>query len=235
MILIKLILAHIIGDFFLQPKKWLLDKEEKIWRSKYLYLHVAIHFILVLGIFWDASLWPAALTIMASHFFVDGCKLSFQNEKSKGLWFGIDQAAHLAVLVIVWIVFWRGVGFKMAELSDQFWVLLTSVLFLTFPSSYIMQYLMQPWSDQVDTAQTESLTGAGRYIGMLERVFVYIAVITGNAQIIGFLLAAKSVFRFGDLTRSKALKLTEYVLIGTLFSFLLAIVVGFLSTKLNGA
>ena len=96
-----------------------------------------------------------------------------------------------------------------------------------------MQNLMAPWSDQIDSDQNESLRGAGKYIGMLERIFVYLAIITGNIQVIGFLLAAKSVFRFGDLTRSKDKKLTEYILIGTLFSFLMAIVVGLLSTRLN--
>jgi hypothetical protein len=44
--------------------------------------------------------------------------------------------------------------------------------------------------------------------------------------VIGFLLAAKSVFRFGDLTRAKNRKLTEYILIGTLLSFLIAIATG---------
>ena len=38
-----------------------------------------------------------------------------------------------------------------------------------------------------------------------------------------FLLAAKFVFRFGDLSRAKDRKLTEYILIGTLISFGLAI------------
>ncbi|TVR27761.1 MAG: DUF3307 domain-containing protein, partial [Balneolaceae bacterium] len=39
-------------------------------------------------------------------------------------------------------------------------------------------------------------------------------------------LAAKSIFRFGDLTRSKDRKLTEYILVGTLLSFLIAIATG---------
>jgi hypothetical protein len=38
-----------------------------------------------------------------------------------------------------------------------------------------------------------------------------------------FLLAAKSIFRFGDLKESKDVKLTEYILIGTLLSFGLGI------------
>ena len=41
------------------------------------------------------------------------------------------------------------------------------------------------------------------------------------------LLPAKSVFRFGDLNRTKDIKVAEYVLIGTFVSFTIAIVIGF--------
>ena len=41
------------------------------------------------------------------------------------------------------------------------------------------------------------------------------------------LLAAKSVFRFGELSKAQDIKTTEYVLIGTLASFTVAILVGF--------
>jgi hypothetical protein len=57
----------------------------------------------------------------------------------------------------------------------------------------------------------------------LERLFVSTFVLTGNWAAIGFLIAAKSVFRFGDLRESKSRKLTEYILIGTLLSFAIAI------------
>jgi hypothetical protein len=53
-------------------------------------------------------------------------------------------------------------------------------------------------------------------------------VVTGNLTSIGFLMAAKSIFRFGDLTPIQDRKLTEYVLIGTLISFGTAIGTGFL-------
>ena len=43
----------------------------------------------------------------------------------------------------------------------------------------------------------------------------------------GFLLAAKSVFRFGDLNKAKEIKITEYVLLGTLASFTIALLVAF--------
>ena len=78
----------------------------------------------------------------------------------------------------------------------------------------------------------KSLNQAGKYIGILERIFVFIFVITGKWEGIGFLLAAKSVFRFGDLKESKDRKLTEYILIGTLLSFGIAIATGMLVVKL---
>ena len=41
-------------------------------------------------------------------------------------------------------------------------------------------------------------------------------------------LAAKSVFRFGDLNKAKDIKTTEYVMLGTMTSFAIAIIVGLL-------
>jgi hypothetical protein len=231
MILVKLILAHIIGDFFLQRGKWIESKEKKKWSSPYLFLHVFIHFALILLILWDLSVLPIILLITFLHYVIDGFKLTFQTEETRELWFAVDQVAHLVVLVGAWHFYWG--GGDIGGFSDQFWIMLTGLLFLTYPASYFMQHLMASWSEQIDSGEKESLQGAGKYIGMLERIFVYLALITGNAQVIGFLLAAKSVFRFGDLTRSKDRKLTEYILIGTLLSFLMAIVVGLLTTRLS--
>ncbi len=72
----------------------------------------------------------------------------------------------------------------------------------------------------------DSLENAGKYIGILERLFVYLFIISNHWEAIGFLLAAKSVFRFGDIKESRQRKMTEYILIGTLLSFGLAILVG---------
>ena len=57
---------------------------------------------------------------------------------------------------------------------------------------------------------------------ILSLVFVFI--LTDHWEGVGFLIAAKSVFRFGDLKESKDRKLTEYILIGTLLSFAMAII-----------
>lgn len=51
-------------------------------------------------------------------------------------------------------------------------------------------------------------------------------VLIGSIEGVGFLLAAKSVFRFGELNKAKEIRTTEYVLIGTLASFTIAILTG---------
>jgi hypothetical protein len=58
----------------------------------------------------------------------------------------------------------------------------------------------------------------------LERLLAFIFIIVGHWEAVGFLMAAKSVFRFGDLKDSKSIELTEYILIGTLLSFGIAII-----------
>jgi hypothetical protein len=74
----------------------------------------------------------------------------------------------------------------------------------------------------------KSLRNAGRYIGIIERLFVFGFIVMGRWEAIGFLIAAKSVFRFNDLKETNNRKLTEYILIGTLLSFGIAMITGIL-------
>ncbi len=76
-----------------------------------------------------------------------------------------------------------------------------------------------------------SLKDAGKRIGYFERFLVLTFIITGYHEAIGFLLAAKSIFRFGELRDKNEIKFTEYVLVGTLASFTMAIINGVVLMK----
>ncbi len=226
-LLIKLLLAHFIGDFLLQPKSWVRDKEENKAKSIKLYVHTLLHGALVLLVLWNIYYWMIALVIMVTHLIIDLMKIYVQKETSKTRWFIIDQLLHLLTIFVVWIVFFRpdlDLNFWMS--NDYFLVFVTAILFITYVSNIIIQVLLSKWSQAINTSSDESLSKAGKYIGMLERLFVFTFIITAHWEAIGFLLAAKSVFRFGDLKESKDRKLTEYVLIGTLLSFGIAIGTG---------
>jgi hypothetical protein len=112
--------------------------------------------------------------------------------------------------------------------TDTALLFAVAVFLATHVSAIIIKMMITQWNPINKKENDDSLAKAGRYIGILERLFIFIFVITNHWQAIGFLLAAKSVFRFGDLTASKDRRLTEYVLIGTLFSFGLAVFVGVL-------
>jgi len=89
--------------------------------------------------------------------------------------------------------------------------------------------LISIYKPNTEIEKDESLENAGKYIGILERLLVFLFIATQHWEGVGFLIAAKSIFRFSDLTESKDRKLTEYILIGTLLSFGLAIVIALLS------
>ena len=227
-VLAKIILAHILGDFFLQPKHWVLEKEAKKLKSLKLYLHILIHFVLMSLLLWDISLWPIILTVTISHFIIDSLKLVFQNKKTKRIWFFVDQLLHLISIFVAYFIFIKQ-SFNISQIfTEDRLLLIICLLFLTQPVSIIMKTIFLKWDIKTLTKGNESLEDAGKYIGILERILVFIFIIMNHWEAVGFLITAKSVFRFGDLKESKHRKLTEYILIGTLISFGIAILIGLL-------
>ncbi len=93
------------------------------------------------------------------------------------------------------------------------------------PSSVLLNLLLKKWGSATNN---KSLPKAGEWIGYLERILILTFVLTNNVDAVGFLLAAKSVFRFGEMKESKDVKITEYILLGTFSSFTIAILTGFI-------
>ncbi|MEX0720427.1 MAG: DUF3307 domain-containing protein [Balneolaceae bacterium] len=225
-VLLKLLLAHIIGDFFLQTLNIVREKEQKKLRSPHLYLHSFLHGVLPFLLIWDLSFWKFALLIFISHLIIDAIKLYAQNSRNQASLFFLDQTAHILVILFIWNLMMPGnISFAWLQTST-FLLAVVALLFLTLPSSIITRVIISRWTPHTEDDDSESLVSAGKYIGILERLFVFGFVVTGQLQAIGFLIAAKSVFRFGDLRNSKNRKLTEYILIGTLVSFGIAMLTG---------
>lgn len=141
---------------------------------------------------------------------------------------------HLISILILWVLWFHpliNTGEWFA--NPNIWIYALALLLITVVSGIFIQVAMSNWSQALNDGYEESLNNAGKYIGILERLFIFIFVVTGNWEGVGFLLAAKSIFRFGDLKESKDRKLTEYILIGTLLSFGIAIVTGVVVLKLT--
>jgi hypothetical protein len=230
---IKLILAHLIGDFLLQPEKWAKHKAKHKLGSKYLYWHLLVHAIALLVVLqFNVEYWLAFCIIISSHFFIDVAKAQFKTKKNSRWLFAIDQLAHLIVIALVVEVYTPYLNKISAIDYNQALLLTASIIAVTSTSSIIMKTIISKWNIDEDAGKEHSLEHAGAYIGILERLFVFLFVVLQFWEGIGFLLAAKSIFRFGDLSRSKDRKLTEYVLIGSLISFGLAMLIGLLYLKI---
>ncbi|TRZ43668.1 DUF3307 domain-containing protein [Robertkochia solimangrovi] len=222
---LKLLIAHLLGDFVLQPYSWVQDKNLKKLRSPRLYLHTGVHLILtLLMLSTELSLWYLAVIIAITHFLIDAMKLKLQNEKNGRLLFFIDQLLHLLVIIVIALFFVDTIS--LPDLNNSQWFTICGLLFLTQPASIIIKTLISVYTPKTEMEADDSLQNAGKYIGIIERILVLIFIMTNHWEGVGFLIAAKSIFRFSDLTQAKDRKLTEYILIGTLLSFGFAIVTG---------
>src|SRR6478672_6690416 len=93
--LVKLILAHLLTDFVLQPTSWIESRNRKHFSSVQLYLHGFVTAFVAL-VFIGLSYWLVALIILVTHILIDGWK-SYQPAETK--YFLIDQALHLIVIL----------------------------------------------------------------------------------------------------------------------------------------
>lgn len=225
-IFIKLLLAHLLGDFLLQPTSWVLNKEDKKHKSIFLYLHTLLHGVLAWIIIAEIDFIWFAVLLALTHGGIDYMKLRFQKKKTKRTWFLVDQAMHILVIIVITMIY-KNETIDITGFDNQFWIFSTGLLLLTKPTSILIKNIISIWTPE-SKKNDDSLSNAGNYIGILERLFVFCFIITNHFEAIGFLLAAKSIFRFGDLKEAKDRKLTEYVLIGTLLSFGIAMLTGLL-------
>lgn len=232
-LLIQLLLAHLIGDFLLQPTSWVAAKEQRKIKAYQLYLHALIHGILILLITENIYFWPWALLLTGIHLLIDGTKISLQTEQNKRRYFFYDQIAHLLSILFFWILVIPKSPFLFHQYKFQLLFLGTCLLFITVPTSIGIKLFISQWTPKTEDKAEDSLQNAGKIIGYLERILVFIFIISQHWEAVGFLIAAKSIFRFGDLKASKDRKLTEYVLIGTLSSFGIAILTGMLFRSLS--
>ena len=232
LILLQLLLAHIITDFVFQPTKWVTHKRNHKSKSKYLYLHAFIAGLLTFIFLMRLEWWYIALFIAFTHFFIDLWKLQFNRDTLKI--FLSDQFFHLFAILIAWLYLTSNhtnIGTFFIEVFSSEAILATIIgyLLIIFPAGFLIGKATKRWQNEVeDDLRKNSLDAAGRYIGIFERILVLTFILTTNFSAIGFLIAAKSILRFSDKSETGARKQTEYVLIGTLMSFTITILIGFL-------
>lgn len=230
--LLRLFLAHFIADYFLQTPKMVSQKMEQGIRSPLLLVHAGLHIAVSMLLLFDLTLTIPVLLIGVVHYWIDIIKVYLSKIKEHFAWYVLDQLAHYAVIICVWLFMIEGDLSVLPEIPplEHVWIIALAFLTLSQPTSITLKIFLSKWTAQLNSDKTLSM--AGSTIGVIERFLVLIFILSGNWEAIGFLIAAKSVFRFSDLKDAHNRQLTEYILIGTLSSFGIAIVVGMLSSYL---
>ncbi len=224
--LVKLILAHLVSDFWWQPSKWVQDKAQKKIRSGYLYLHILVTGATAI-LFVGFAYWKIVLFITILHGVIDLLK---SYAKANFTYFIIDQLLHLLVIFISWVIVFEQHRPDVQTLANfyensKFWMFATAAFFLTVPTSIIIAYATKHW------AVPPGLKNAGKYIGIIERLLICVLVYQGQYEAIGLLITGKSILRYNSTNEEAK---TEYLLIGTLLSIFIAFAVG-LALKLIGS
>lgn len=234
-ILIPFLLMHIIFDFYLQPSRWVKAKKEHRYRSPELYFHSLLHGVAILvpaialGIDWRSTACLIAI-VAVSHFVIDLWKVTTLNGE-KFSYFVIDQALHVLVLAAIAFHLVEDVTIDAVlqheKFSDAVMVVFAYLLILK-PTSIVIGGILKkyPISSTNSDSSISGLVAGGELIGYLERLLILTFTLMGSYTAVGFVLAAKSIFRFGELNKSDDRSMTEYVLIGSLVSVVITTLVG---------
>lgn len=225
---LRLLVAHLLADFALQPRAWVTERRMRSWRSRKLYWHAAIHALLVYGAACAWLSWWVPLLVFASHAAIDCLKARSRDSAAAFL---LDQTAHLAVLALISTALVAG---GIAELgrpiaaawrAPRFWVYVAGYLLVIWPAGALIDRVAARWRDGLEGER--GLSGAGFWIGWLERVLTVSFVLAGHLEAIGLLVAAKSIFRFGEIKDPSNRCEAEYILIGSMLSYGIALAVGY--------
>lgn len=243
LILVQLLLAHFLTDFVLQSDLAVDKKRKKGLRSWYYWWHVALSGLLTYVILMRWNQLSIPLFIMVTHGIIDYWKISVErkldvknskasneHDKQSGTqYFFIDQILHLLVIGLAWLFLTDNFGNILPSIKmflsdiDSLSILLAFIIII-WPAGKVIGKITEPFRKEIKN--DDSLNMAGMYIGITERVLVLIFLLIGQYAAIGFLIAGKSILRVGRDSDEDVRKKTEYVLIGTLLSFTVAIIIG---------
>ena len=226
-LLILQIIAHILSDYFFQTDASAKDKNENGFKSQFLLKHALITFICSWLLSFDVNFVFCALSISIIHYIIDGLKKNLNTSRFS---FFIDQSLHLVIIGIFVRIFNQYFESNLVwniPIDTKWLAIILGYLICIKPANiFIRETFVAGKIESISDITTVELKNAGKLI-VLERILVLTFVIIGKLEVVGFLIAAKSILRYKDTNTIK----TEYVLIGTMLSFGIAMMIGLLIGK----
>ena len=237
-LLILQIVAHILADFTFQSDLWSRHKRRFGFGSSRMYWHALIVFFIsyLFSLQWNFIFGSLAISIV--HLFVDSFKVKMGNFKIsntkpfKNLTFFIDQLIHIGIISLVVLIYTKlnvNKPYIAIPVSGHHLIVILGYLLCLKPANIFIREVFNYYNIKIEIQPSEDLMNAGKLIGNIERVLTLTLLLIGQYEAIGFLIAGKSILRYEGTKTSK----TEYVLIGTLLSFGIAILIGTIILKLK--
>lgn len=227
-------IAHLLGDFIFQPHRWAIRKKRQAITLYHLW-HVLIIFVLSYSLSFDYGFfWPAILLTLV-HFATDVLKSYFQLnfERKESFWFFADQIAHLTSIILISCLYnhYFGIDF-IYKIPLKHVAIAAGFIFCAKPANIFIKHIFSALEiavPEITTSQevNKDLPNAGKLIGVTERFVVLALILANQYSVVGLLIAAKSILRFKDNKKN------EYVLVGTMLSFGIAILTGILITQIS--
>ncbi|MEM7205954.1 MAG: DUF3307 domain-containing protein [Planctomycetota bacterium] len=220
-----LLAAHVLGDFVLQTARDVQRKREPLVLTKHALIHAALAMLLIA----DYTTYYIPLAVFVTHAILDYAKARWYADSAAA--FLADQAGHILVMAVLARVFaapeplafgW-GEQLHLGTAYAKLAALLAGFIVTVRAGKFVLALFIKPYLDELRDRAPESgpsaLQNAGQTIGVLERLLIFVLVMADQVGAVGFLIAAKSVFRFGELKESTKRMESEYIIIGTLASF----------------
>jgi hypothetical protein len=228
-ILLKLVLAHLLADFVLQTKKWIDDRKTKKLKSAYFYLHIGVAAILSYLFVAQWEMWWLIPLVYITHFLIDLWKIKQSVETTKI--FVIDQLIHFITLFSIWLFITQNqevITSQMRDIWNNQNVIIFTVgyVLILWPSGIFIREFTSKWRTQLQFTAIAELDKAGMWIGYFERFLVLTLILLSQYEVIGFLIAAKSILRLNSTEEGRSRQYTEYVLVGTFVSLCITISIG---------
>ena len=234
-----LLAAHFLADFVLQSDRTAGTKSKILVLLRHAFI-VSVVSYLFCGA-WAA--WIIPLALFLGHGVLDFCKSRIRTRPLAV--FLIDQTAHIGFLIAlsIWVVERYDPALYWTNLFGDDWtrlmIIVAGAVAAIYAGGVLIGIAVSPLLKEIPGENAASMPAAasllrgldkgGKLIGQLERAIIFLLVLAGHPEGVGFLIAAKSILRFGEIKDAKQRQEAEYIIIGTFMSFGYGLLLAFLT------
>ena len=245
MMFILLLLIHVIGDFYLQPKKMSNNKSKNFWCLVSHALIIGLTYMILSSVIIGDYIISVSLILIGSHFAIDFFTSGFffrliKKEHLikyvKSIWsYCIDQLLHIVVLIFIslnligkydlsnLVIAIAGIGFEVNWLI----LLVLFALLIYKPTNYFIEkVLIYSGVGEIAASDQKSII-----IGYAERTIYFVAIVANAPLIISFVIGMKTWAQTEKL-RDKGKPFVSTFLIGSLTSLAVTMILGYVFIEL---